>query len=95
MSAEGNQDYGRERWTINYAELPGESPRKNRDQDPYLNQFRLLRQQQRDLFRKIALLNLLFLLAVIACVWLGGRWVLAKYPPPDSIETPPNFGIRR
>ena len=93
METEGHHDHGRERWTINYAELPGESPRKDRNQDPYLTQFRLLRHEQRALFRKIALLNLVFLLAVIACLWLGGRWVLSKYPPPDSLDITPTFKL--
>ena len=73
---------------MNYADLPVGSHRKAEESDPYLAQLRLIYQEQKALVSKTALLNLLLLLAMVCCLWGGARWLLSKYPPPDSPEIP-------
>ena len=80
--------------TINYAELPDGIRPAAEESDPYLEQLHILRQEQRSLVKQTALLNLFFLLSVIACLWFGAKWVFSKYPPPDSPEISPTVTFR-
>ena len=75
--------------TINYADLPVGSQRKADEPDPYLEQLHLIRHEQRSLVKQTAMLNLLFLIFVIACLWFGAMWVFSKYPPPDTPDISP------
>jgi hypothetical protein len=79
---------------VNYEELPEGSRPKAQESDPYLEQLDLLRQEQRSLLKQTALLNLLFLLSVIACLWFGAMWVFSKYPPPESPDISPTVTFR-
>src|ERR1039458_5614935 len=88
-SRHGHRHWHKRFHMINYAELPVGSQHKADAPDPYLAQLHLLYEQQRSLLVKTALLNLLFLLSVIACLWIGATWMLAKYPAPDSPEISP------
>jgi hypothetical protein len=68
---------------VNYEELNVGNRREAEEQNPYAEHFRAIEEEHRSLFKKIALLNLSLLVAVIICLWLASRWVLLTYPPPD------------
>jgi hypothetical protein len=79
-------------WRINYADLNVGSRPQAEEPDPAFEQFRMLQRHQRSLVTKTIVINLLSILAAVACVWLGGRWILSQYPPPDETAPAVRFG---